>query len=167
MPRCPRCDQDNAPGASHCEQCGAALPREPEPELASAHSGELEGELRALLAAGKKIEAIKRFREATGAGLKAAIEAVEALAALPGGGALGDDLGSLEGELVGLLGAGRKIDAIKRYREATGADLKAAKDAVEALARRHGLPAGGGGCLGAATLLVLAALGAGVALAAR
>lgn len=37
------------------------------------------------------------------------------------------------------LAAGRKIQAIKLYREATGAGLKDAKDAVELLARRHGL----------------------------
>jgi ribosomal protein L7/L12 len=37
------------------------------------------------------------------------------------------------------LSAGRKIQAIKVYREATGVGLKDAKDAVELLARRHGL----------------------------
>ncbi len=35
--------------------------------------------------------------------------------------------------------AGRKIQAIKVYREATGAGLKDAKDAVDLLARRYGL----------------------------
>ena len=35
--------------------------------------------------------------------------------------------------------AGRKIQAIKEYREATGAGLKEAKDAVELLARQRGL----------------------------
>jgi hypothetical protein len=35
--------------------------------------------------------------------------------------------------------AGRKIQAIKVYREATGVGLKDAKDAVELLARRRGL----------------------------
>jgi ribosomal protein L7/L12 len=35
--------------------------------------------------------------------------------------------------------AGRKIQAIKEYREATGVSLKEAKDAVELLARQHGL----------------------------
>lgn len=36
--------------------------------------------------------------------------------------------------------AGRKIQAIKVYRAATGASLKEAKDAVEDLARQRGLP---------------------------
>jgi ribosomal protein L7/L12 len=35
--------------------------------------------------------------------------------------------------------AGRKIQAIKAYREATGAGLREAKDAVELLARQRGL----------------------------
>jgi hypothetical protein len=35
--------------------------------------------------------------------------------------------------------AGRKIQAIKEYRKATGAGLKEAKDAVELLARQRGL----------------------------
>jgi ribosomal protein L7/L12 len=35
------------------------------------------------------------------------------------------------------LAVGRKIEAIKLYRQATGAGLKEAKDAVEALAKRH------------------------------
>lgn len=35
--------------------------------------------------------------------------------------------------------AGRKIQAIKEFREATGATLKEAKDAVELLARQRGL----------------------------
>ena len=35
--------------------------------------------------------------------------------------------------IVAALRSGNKIDAIKLYREATGADLKASKDAVEAM----------------------------------
>ncbi|MGC4857427.1 ribosomal protein L7/L12 [Micromonospora sp. DT4] len=40
--------------------------------------------------------------------------------------------------LQGLL-AGRKIQAIKAYREATGVGLRKAKEAVELLARQRGL----------------------------
>lgn len=40
-------------------------------------SNELEGRVRSLLAQGRKIEAIKVYREATGAGLRDAKEAVE------------------------------------------------------------------------------------------
>jgi ribosomal protein L7/L12 len=44
-----------------------------------------------------------------------------------------------EDQLASLLGQGQKIQAIKLYREATGAGLKDAKDAVEAIAARRGL----------------------------
>jgi ribosomal protein L7/L12 len=42
-------------------------------------------------------------------------------------------------ELVHLLQNGKKIQAIKVYRERTGADLASAKHAVEELGRRYGL----------------------------
>ena len=115
---------------------------------------------------GRKIEAIKLYRERTGAGLKEAKDAVEAIergdmARMPGG-----IEGPLEAGLLGLLREGRKIEAVKRYREATGAGLKEAKDAVEALASRHGLPATsrGSGCLGL-IVLALVVLAGSVALA--
>lgn len=41
-------------------------------------------------------------------------------------------------EIEDAIRAGRKIEAIKRYREAFGTDLKGAKDAVEALEARLG-----------------------------
>jgi ribosomal protein L7/L12 len=55
-----------------------------------------------------------------------------------------EHLGVREPELANLavleeLMAGRKIQAIKAYREATGAGLKEARDAVELLARQRGL----------------------------
>jgi ribosomal protein L7/L12 len=40
-------------------------------------------------------------------------------------------------EVLGLLAEGRQIAAVKAYREATGADLRTAKDAVDELARRR------------------------------
>lgn len=108
----------------------------------------LEAELRALLAEGRTIEAIKRYREATGADLATAKEAVEALEPtnpLAAGEAIDPDL---EAEIIGLLQGLKKIEAIKLYRERTGMGLKEAKDAVEAMAAAHGLPgAAGGGCL--------------------
>jgi ribosomal protein L7/L12 len=39
-------------------------------------------------------------------------------------------------DVLAALRAGQKIEAIKRYRQATGADLAEAKDAVEEAARR-------------------------------
>jgi ribosomal protein L7/L12 len=122
----------------------------------SADGNDFEAELRALLAQGGKIEAIKRYREQTGAGLAAAKEAVEALAQ-------GESLpteepmdASTETEIVSLLKQGQKLQAVKLYRECTGVGLKEAKDAIELMAEKHGLSvATGGGCLGAVILILL------------
>lgn len=114
-------------------------------------------ELRALLAEGRKIDAIKRYREATGAGLAEAKQAVEALGrgeTLPAAQPADSDL---ETEIVSLLEAGQKIKAIKLYRERSGTSLIEAKDAVEAIATDHHMPAKGG-CLGVVLLVASIAL---------
>jgi ribosomal protein L7/L12 len=98
--------------------------------------------------AGRRIEAIKLVRERTRLGL-AAKALVEALAS----GADGVDLSpvrtsaaddvaqatvddpDLAAQLVLELAAGRKLEAIKLYRERTGVGLKQARDAVDALER--------------------------------
>ncbi|MGA2063310.1 MAG: ribosomal protein L7/L12 [Thermoguttaceae bacterium] len=112
-------------------------------------------QLRALLAAGRKIEAIKQYRVATGAGLAEAKNAVEALV-------LGNSLPSresvnspFESEIVSFLEQGRKIDAIKLYRERTGVGLKEANDFIEALAAdlRIATPSRSG-CLGIVLLMM-------------
>ncbi|MDX2014392.1 MAG: ribosomal protein L7/L12 [Myxococcaceae bacterium] len=101
------------------------------------------GPVHDLLRAGRKIEAIKRYRELTGVGLKEAKDAVEALErgeplvlpvprALPQQ-QLPPDSAIDDAELRQHLAADRLIDAIKRYRELTGLGLKESKDAVEAL----------------------------------
>jgi ribosomal protein L7/L12 len=46
---------------------------------------------------------------------------------------------STDAELLRLINDGRKIEAIKRYRELTGVGLAKAKDAVEELERRYSL----------------------------
>jgi ribosomal protein L7/L12 len=114
--------------------------------------------VRRALADGRLIEAIKHYRAATGAGLKEAKDACEAMAAErwvdpePAGGdeaaaaapvaagpagAEGGGAGALAWDdrkrVSELLFAGQKIQAIKAYRERTGVGLKQAKDAVEAL----------------------------------
>ncbi len=115
-----------------------------------------ERELTELLQAGRKLEAIKRFRELTGAGLKEAKDAVEAIEQGRPSALLGQPDEGFERELTGMLQAGRKIDAIKRFREQTGAGLKEAKEAVERLAAAQGLAASRGtGCL---NVLLLAAM---------
>jgi ribosomal protein L7/L12 len=100
---------------------------------------QLLADIRAQLAAGRKIEAIKLYRDATGAGLAEAKQAVEMIEggkppqaepAAP----IGDDQALRA--VSGLVAKGNKIEAIKRYREATGLGLKEAKDAVDALERQ-------------------------------
>lgn len=97
---------------------------------------------------GRRIEAIKRLREAARVDLKTAHDAVAAYEAnrplppLPGlssssaapaqavASALPDDV--LPDDVLAALRTGNKIEAIKRLREATGLGLKEAKDRVEA-----------------------------------
>jgi ribosomal protein L7/L12 len=110
----------------------------------------LRREILELVRAERAIEAIKLCRERTGLGLKEAKDLVDAVAAgrdvaLP---APASPAPAGDRDLVELLKAGRKIDAIKLHRERTGLGLKEAKDAVEALAAREGIVAGPGpGCL--------------------
>jgi hypothetical protein len=70
--------------------------------------------------------------------------------------------GSLEEELLGLLKSGKKIEAIKLFRQKAGVDLKEAHDAIQILMREHNIAQSGAGCSGA-TLIIAVALGAAVA----
>ncbi|QDV35665.1 ribosomal protein L7/L12 [Tautonia plasticadhaerens] len=162
MPRCDFCDHDNPPGAHSCGNCGATLDWSSEVQ-ATGPPEDLKRQVRDLLDQGSKIEAIKVYRERTGAGLKEAKDAVEAFERGDPGLMPGGIEGPLEGELLDLLRNGRKIEAIKRYREATGVGLKEAKDAVEALAGRHGLAATsqGPGCLSLIVLALMVLAGSG------
>ncbi len=90
--------------------------------------------LQDLLRAGKKLHAIKLYREQHGVGLKEAKEAVEAMMAgqphvLPPKALLREVHDS---EIEASIRRGALIDAIKLYREKNGVGLKEAKDAVEA-----------------------------------
>ncbi len=64
--------------------------------------------------------------------------------------------GGFEAEVLELLRGDKKIEAIKVYREKTGIDLKEAKDAVEALAKKHNLTSSGVGCASVLLILVVA-----------
>ena len=141
MPECPHCRQPISETAKFCENCGAALMPDPSPP------SELMVRIRELMALGQKIEAIRVLREATGVDLAEAKRLVEAAAdsTLEPAGATDDDF---ERELLQLLRAGQKIQAIKRHRERTGMGLKDSKDYVEGLAARHGIAPAKGGCLG-------------------
>jgi ribosomal protein L7/L12 len=91
--------------------------------------------IRAAISSGRKIEAIKIYREASGAGLAEAKEFVEAFAEDPN--AVGQAVRTLSDDDVekiqAAIFAGRKIEAIKLRRDATREGLKEAKDFIEAL----------------------------------
>lgn len=96
------------------------------------------------LRSGMKLEAIKLYRERTGVGLAEAKAFVDALdqslitGELP---AATEELAlDLEAKLIDYLRSGNFIGAIKHYRDATGSDLYDSKQAMEALARRKGIP---------------------------
>ncbi len=99
MAKCFFCDHHNAPDAIQCEDCGAeisapdrqAQSAEPstadntEESSAEEESNDpFEKQIIDLLSQGKKIPAIKLYREQKGTGLKFSKEAVEALAAKHG-----------------------------------------------------------------------------------
>lgn len=155
MPKCPECRQENVEGTPICRHCGATLPLSPIQESAAQASPDVspdDAELLGLIREGKKIEAVKLYRERHPVGLKEAKDAVEALAAgrTPAAAATPDD--GDNDDVLELVRGGKKIQAIKIYRERYGVGLKDAKDAVEALASRHGIAAQGSGCAGVVLL---------------
>jgi ribosomal protein L7/L12 len=108
MPACPFCNHFNRTDAAQCDQCGAAL-----------HP--------------------------------AATAGADSSPPPPA-----PEPGSLEADILALMQGHKKIDAIKLYRQQSGADLKTAKDFVEALAAKHGVAPSTSGCAGVVLLLFLA-----------
>jgi ribosomal protein L7/L12 len=162
MPTCDFCNASVATGCKICPKCGAALFLDDATEAAAGKSPETDDDLLSLIRKGRKIDAIKRYRAQTGAGLAEAKEAVEAMERgeppPPSRDAPAPD--GIDAELWELLKNGRKIEAIKRFRAQTGAGLAEAKTAVEAIARRHGLAATRSGCAGMLLLGVVGVAGA-------
>jgi len=149
MVRCTFCDHKNPSGATRCAECGAELLASSEPR-----SDSVDERLIALVRNGQKIEAIKLYREKTGAGLKEAKDAVEALEQGGSQPVPTDVSGGIEHDVLVLLRAGQKIAAIKLYRDKTGVGLAEAKNAVEAVAREHGIQIVQVGC-GSSVLSIL------------
>ena len=174
MPKCRFCNHNNPAGIDRCQNCGAWLeqavpsastgqePRTGSEEPIVQQPDDLEGQLLSLLKAGRKIEAIKLYRQETGSGLKDAKDAVEAIATGPIARRsdesvenIGVDPNGLEGQVLALLQGQQKIRAIKLYREQTGVGLKQAKDAVEALAAKYGISPKGAGCAGMVLVMIV------------
>jgi ribosomal protein L7/L12 len=154
MRKCSRCQETVDPDAQRCPHCGAWLSDQtdaPEPNPDS-----LEEAIRLLLARGQKIAAIKLYREQTGVGLAEAKNAVEMIER--GGGLPNQETAAAndpEQQILELLTAGKKIAAIKLYREQTHVGLQEAKDAVEALAAQSGImPPPRSGCFAVVALLL-------------
>jgi ribosomal protein L7/L12 len=158
MPKCRFCDHKIPVGTYVCPNCGAPV------DTAKPQAMEdLEQQVRLLLEQGKKLEAVKRYKEQTDVSLLEAKNAVEAIESgdLPPKPPVPDD--EMEAELLRLLEAGDKIEACKLYRNRTGVQLIEAKQAVEALAARHGIASkAGGGCAGVLLAIVVAAVVVGV-----
>jgi len=127
-------DADTVLGAQSPAPRAAAAPEAANDALT------LEAEVKALIAQGKKIEAIKLMRETNGLSLEAAKDSVEAIEQ-HGRPTLGE-MGmmstirlarALSEEVQQLVARGEKIEAIKRIREQTGLGLKEAKELVDRL----------------------------------
>ena len=85
-------------------------------------------EIESAVADGNKIEAIRIYREATGAGLSEAKMFVEDL-----GRNTDVDMPAMVEAVTNALADGQFVGAVKAYRDATGKGLKEAKDFVDAL----------------------------------
>lgn len=158
MAKCPECGLENVEGTPLCRACGATLTVMSD-ERAAGDAAASDSEVLELVRQGKRIAAIKVYRELHGVGLAEAKAAVETLA--DGGTPAAEASPEANDDVLELMRGGKKIAAIKVYRERYHVSLKEAKDAVEALASQHGIAAQGSGCAGV-VLLGLVGLAGGM-----
>ncbi len=157
MPACPLCGKSYDGELAYCPECrggGKKTDAGATPELAGQQEAWRQ-EVQKLVQAGNKIAAIKLYRERTGAGLAEAKQAVESGEAAPATKVEPE----LEARLLTLLRESGKLEAIRLYRAEMRCDLKAAKELVDELARRHGIESKGG-CAGVALAAFLFICGA-------
>lgn len=108
-------------------------------------------EIIAALQSGRKILAIKLYRDATGKGLADAKDFIEQLQVAlnleeVSSQQVSEPDESARDEIVRLLSDGHKIHAIKLYRERMQCDLRTAKEGVEAIAGEEGIESPSKGC---------------------
>jgi ribosomal protein L7/L12 len=159
--KCPECAQEVSDAASACPKCGRPLIPASQAETAAI--------IKELLANGRKIEAVKLYRERVpGTGLAEAKDAVEriergeAIAERPAAAAPHSEL---DASLTKILTSEGKVAAIKFYRDhQPGTGLKDAKEYVDRLesalspATRAKIPKSG--CASVLVFTVLLAAGA-------
>lgn len=95
-------------------------------------SKELENNIRLLLSKGKKVEAVKLVKDNVHCGLKEAKDFIDdfgSIAVAP----LTINPADMERELLSFIGEGRKMEAVKFYKDHTGAGLKESVDYVNSL----------------------------------
>ena len=108
---------------------------------------EIQTEITYLLQQNKKIEAIKVYRQATGSDLATSKNVIDNAGvsgmrnqlpgtAQPSAIAFAELPPEIQAEIARLLQQGKKIEAIKMYRQQTGSDLARAKNAVDLLDKR-------------------------------
>jgi ribosomal protein L7/L12 len=149
MSKCQFCKMDIARGASSCPSCGAAVPTSGPASL------DLEQRARSLLAQGRKLEAVRIYKNEVGCSLKEAKDAVEALERGDGPPQPTEADASLEADILRLLRDGERIRAAKLHKERTGASLREAKQAIESIATRHGIAVPDAGCSGVVIFLIV------------
>jgi large subunit ribosomal protein L7/L12 len=115
-----------------------------------------------LIRQGRKLEAIKLFREATGVDLQRAKDEVERIEANKRTGARNEPrlemlatTSAVPEDILEIARSGNKIEAIKQLRERTGLGLKESKDLIDEATGDTG--GGGKGCMG--VLLLVASAG--------
>ena len=97
-------------------------------------------EVHALVAEGRKVEAIRRYREINRCSLAVAKDKVELMAEnlplLPTSESYSETpQANVGNEIIALVRAGRKLEAIKMYCTQTGVSLKEGKEAIDKIAR--------------------------------
>lgn len=117
---------------------GAYRPAQKEPAAAPGAAEGLAGEVKELLAQGRKIEAIQLARDRTGLPLEAAKDMVETIEKAGAHVHVSfsfkttfKNAKDLNDQVQHLVAQGNKVDAIKLIRERTGLGLKEAKDLVD------------------------------------
>jgi ribosomal protein L7/L12 len=157
MTKCRFCDHNVPLGTYLCPNCGAPVDTTT-PQVVE----DLEQQVRSLLGQGQKIEAIKLYKGQTGASLMESKNAVEAIQRGESPKNPPEPDRDMEAELLRLLEGGKKLEAVKIYKQRTGVQLIQAKQAVEALATKKGIVPKGGGCVGVLAAIVVAAVVVGM-----